>query len=173
MAKTIQINIIEEEKELNYLMKQQKTISRKVKIRMLLLLKKHKEIQYPYQLTAKLNYTRKTISGWIELYKNGGIEKLLLGNYIRIKESQRTLTKEISDNISKLLENPKSTITSYVELQKFIFDNYDLEVKYSALYYHCRKHFSSRLKVSRKSHHKKSDEAELLFKNSTIRNRTH
>ena len=170
MAKVIKIAIKEEEKELNYLVKQQTTISRKVKIKMLLVLKNNTEIKYPYQLSDKLNYTRKTISGWIELYKTGGIDKLLLGNYVRVKEDQRTLTKEISEDISKLLENPKSTITSYVELQKLILDTYNLEVNYSALYYHCRKHFSSRLKVSRKSHHKKSEEAELLFKNATIRN---
>ena len=170
MAKVIKIAIKEEEKELNYLVKQQTTISRKVKIKMLLVLKNNTEIKYPYQLSDKLNYTRKTISGWIELYKTGGIDKLLLGNYVRVKEDQRTLTKEISEDISKLLENPKSTITSYVELQKLILDTYNLEVNYSALYYHCRKHFSSRLKVSRKSHHKKSEEAELFFKNATIRN---
>lgn len=38
-------------------------------------------------------------------------------------------------------------------------------------YYHCRKHFSSRLKISGKSHYKKGDEAKVLFKNATTKTR--
>jgi hypothetical protein len=170
MAKTIKINIKEEESELKYLHKQQKTISRKFRIKMLLTLQKHSDIKYPYQLAEKLNYTRKTLSGWIRLYNIGGINALLDGNYVRVKEDQRTITKNISEEISKLLENPKNTITSYPELQKWIFDNLGEEVKYSALYYHCRTHYNSRLKVARKSHHKKDEEAERFFKNPKIKN---
>jgi len=171
MAKQIKIEIKEEAKELQYLLKQQRTISRKVKIKLLILLQHQAEVyKYPYQLSEKLKYTRKTIAGWITLYNEGGINRLLLGNYVRVKEEQRTITKEISNCISDLLENTHTTITSYVELQKWIQDNYNHKVPYSALYYHCRKHFKSRLKVSRKSHHKKDEEAVSFFKNPTNRN---
>jgi hypothetical protein len=170
MAKQIKIEIKEEAKELQYLLKQQQTISRKLKIKLLILLKQQAEdFKYPYQLSEKLKYTRKTIAGWIKLYNEGGINRLLLGNYVRVKEEQRTITKEISNSISELLENTHTTITSYVELQKWIEDNHH-KVQYSALYYHCRKHFKSRLKVSRKSHHKKDEEAVSFFKNTTNRN---
>lgn len=171
MAKQIQIEIKEELSELNYLLKKQHTISRKVKIKMLLLLKEHEvDFKYPYQISDKLNYTRKTIASWVKLYNEGGVERMLTGNYVRVKEEKRTINKEISNSILSLLENPESTITSYVELQKWILDTYNLKLTYSTLYYHCRKHFKSRLKVARKSHHKKDEEAVAFFKNATNRN---
>ena len=171
MAKQIKIEIKEELKELHYLLKQQQTISRKVKIKLLILLKEQpSDYQYPYQLSEKLNYTRKTIAGWVKLYNEDGINRFLMGNYVRVKEEQRTITEKISNSISSLLENQQTTITSYVELQKWIYDNHQQKVQYSALYYHCRKHFKSRLKVPRKSHHKKDEEAVSFFKNTTIRN---
>jgi len=66
--------------------------------------------------------------------------------------------------IAKKVLDVNSTITSYVELQLLIEEELKEKVVYGTLYSHCRRNYQSKLKVARKSHHKKDEKAEELFK---------
>lgn len=66
--------------------------------------------------------------------------------------------------IANKIVDVETTITSYVELQLIIEEELGEKIAYGALYSHCRGKHKSRLKVARKSHHKKDEKAEELFK---------
>ena len=66
--------------------------------------------------------------------------------------------------ISEKVKDINTTITSYLELQLLIEEELKEIVAYGALYSHCRRNYKTKLKVARKSHHKKDEKAEELFK---------
>ena len=161
MAKQINIEVKESLEHLRYLKSKQKTEARINKIKSLILII-NKEVIYTKDIAKRINYSRQTVSTWIKLYRQGGIDKLLSGNYA--KRLERKLSKEVEEAITKKLTDTRTTITSYVELLDWVQNEFDSEITYSTLYYHCRKHQNSTLKVARKSHHKKDELAEGLFK---------
>ncbi len=76
----------------------------------------------------------------------------------------RTISDEMILSIGERITDVKTTITSYVELKLLLEDEFKQEIDYGALYSHCRRNYKSKLKVARKSHHKKDDKAKELFK---------
>jgi transposase len=123
-----------------------------------------KEGKYDFQsdIGKKIGRTEKTVRQWIQQYVKFGLSALL-----KIKSGGNN-TRTISDNALKLISekvlNVETTITSYVELQLIIEEELGEKIAYEALYSHCRRKHKSRLKVARKSHHKKDEKAEELFK---------
>lgn len=167
MARTIQLKVKESKKELVNILKKQTNQSTISKLQSLILIK-DKKVKYSKDLAKSLNYNRHTISIWMQRYKKGGLKELLQLNYV--KRTERKLTKDIEKAIEVKLLDAKTVITSYVELLEWVhnkFNKTEEEISYSTLYYHCRTHQSSRLKVSRKTHHKKDEQAERLFKKSS------
>ena len=77
-------------------------------------------------------------------------------------------TRKISDkmalSIEQKLSDSKTTITSYVELLELLREELNESVNYGALYAHCKRKHKSKLKVARKSHYKKDENAEAFFK---------
>jgi len=164
MAKRIDIQIKESESDLIKLQNRQSTILKKSRIKALLLIKQGRVI-YTRDLSQKLKYDRRTIYNWLKTYKSKGLEGLVVvnsgGNNTRLISD---VTKSV---LSKKLADPNTTITSYVELLEWVQANYQTDITYSTLYKHCRVHHKSKLKVSRKSHHKKDDQAVEAFKKTT------
>ena len=163
MAKTIDIQIIETEKELQSLLRRTKSKLVEKRIKALLLVKKSK-CRYTQEVAVKIGVTRKTIYNWFEDYKRGGIHKLCEvnkgGNNTRLL-SQATIAK-----IEELLNDPYSTITSYIELVS-ILEKTQKNITYASVYQHCKRKHNSKLKVARKSHHKKDEQAVEAFKKTT------
>lgn len=128
-----------------------------------LLLVATKKYHFQSDIAKKLGRTEKTIRDWLKLYSTSGFSSLL-----EVKSGGNN-TKTLSEDVIALIEdkitNPKTTITSYVELRLLLEEQTNEKVAYGALYSHCRRKFKSKLKVARKSHYKKDPEAELLFKN--------
>ena len=67
-------------------------------------------------------------------------------------------------SIDKKITDVKTTITSYVELKLLLEQELSQEIQYGALYSYCRRKYKSKLKVARKSHYKKDENAEAFFK---------
>lgn len=113
-------------------------------------------------IAKKLGRTEKTVRDWLRIYSEGGFLKL-----IEVKSggnNTRTISDEMISLIEEKLTDSKTTITSYVELKLLLEDELKMEIKYKALYSHCRSKFKSKLKVARKSHYKKEENAEAFFK---------
>ena len=164
MAKQISINIQESESELRILVNKQTKLLQYQRAKALLLIKQGKVI-YTYQLAKTLKRERKTIYNWLKLYEQAGID-----SYLKIKSRgwrEEKISKTVQQGISEKLLDPRTTLTSYVELLDWVNTHYNLTLNYKTLYSHCRKHHKSVLKVARKSHHKKDDKAIEAFKKTT------
>jgi transposase len=123
-----------------------------------------KEEKYHFQsdIAKKLGRTEKTVRDWMQEYTRSGLSSLLKVS------SGGNNTRKISDKAIELIATKildiETTITSYIELQLIIEEELGEKIAYGALYSHCRRKHKSRLKVARKSHHKKDEKAEELFK---------
>lgn len=163
MAKAIKIEIKESIPELKTLISKQKSILKKSRLKCLLLIKEN-SIHFKTVLSKKLKYDRNAIANWIKKYELGGIELLLNDKRAKTRRESKISASTLK-SIGEKLQQVDTDITSYVELLEWVQNNYEeKDLSYSALYYNCRKHFKSTLKVSRKIHHKKDAEAEKLFK---------
>lgn len=125
-----------------------------------------KEEKYYFQsdIAKKSGRSEKTLRQWIQEYAQSGLSSLLKvssgGN------NTRKISKKALELIANKILDAETTITSYIELQLIIEEELNEKIPYGALYSHCRRKHKSRLKVARKSHHKKDEKAEELFKKS-------
>lgn len=114
------------------------------------------------EIAKKLGRTEKTIRDWLQNYSKNGFSAL-----IKVKSggnNTRTISKNMICAIEKKMNDASITITSYVELKLLLEEELKEKIDYGALYSHCRRKFQSKLKVARKSHYKKDENAEAFFK---------
>ncbi len=116
-------------------------------------------------MVPKLKHCRKTIYTWIKVYRDGGLELLLSSN----KGGNNTplIEQGTKEALAEKLSDPLAQITSYTELLDWVQEHYQSNINYATLYKHCRVHHHSVLKVARKSHHKKDEQAVEAFKKTT------
>ena len=165
MAKTIDITIKESEEHLMYLLRKQDKLLQQGRVKALLLIKQGK-VRYTYELSKKLKYGRKTIYNWLQMYQEKGIDV-----YLRVASRGKRgekLSIEEKRAIAAKLNDPGTEITSYVELTHWTNQQFEKEIPYHVIYKFCRAKLKSKLKIARKSHHKKDEQAVEAFK-KTIR----
>jgi len=168
MAKTIDIIIHESEEHLHYLLRKQDKLLQQGRVKALLLIKQGKA-KYTYQIAKMLKRGRRTIYNWLQEYNEKGIEEYLtVSSRGRRKEK---LTKEQKQAIRAKLQDPFTDITSYVELTQWASFQFQKDIPYHVVYNYCRKHLDGRLKVARKSHHKKDEQAIEAFKKTAKHNK--
>ena len=123
-----------------------------------------KKYHFQSDIAKKLGRSEKTVRDWLKLYANEGFNSL-----IKVKSGGNN-TKTLSDEVIRMIEekvtDSNTTITSYIELKLFLEEQTKEKIAYGALYSHCRRKFKTKLKVARKSHYKKDQNAEAFFKNS-------
>jgi transposase len=161
MPKQLKIEIKESEQSLRRDLRKTSTDMYRAKIKTLLLIKSGK-YKYKREWSSKLGYCEHTIKRWLSLYEKDGYSSYLQVNFKG--NAVKKISNELSEAIFKELNNPKTTITSYVELFALMKEKYKVDFPYITLYDHCRKKYNSVLKVSRKSHYKKDEEAVEAFK---------
>ena|SRR5664279_5559499 len=122
-----------------------------------------KKYHFQSDIAKKLGRTEKTVRDWFKVYSSEGFSALIKVN--SGGNNTRTLSDKVITLIEEKVTDPKTTITSYVELQLLLKEETKEKVAYGALYSHCRRKFKTKLKVARKSHHKKDPNAEAFFKN--------
>ncbi|WP_062060121.1 helix-turn-helix domain-containing protein [Aquimarina longa] len=161
MPKKININIVE---DLAYLKKLHSGCSTELvrdRLKMLLCIKQEKYGSRK-DIAIKLGRRPTTIGLWVVLYQEKGLSGLVEvqsgGN------NTKMITQEAKAFIANKVLDQHTTITSYVELQAMLAQELNQQVTYAALYAHCRRKHKTKLKVSRKSHYKKDDKAEEVFK---------
>jgi transposase len=161
MPKKISITISESIEFLTREYSKSKGILKKDRIKTLLYVKEGKYV-FQSSIAKKLGRTEKTIREWLKRYSREGFS-----SFLRIHSggnNTRTISEKAIVFISKVLNDTTTTITSYIELQLLIEEHLKEKIHYKALYSHCRRNHKSKLKVSRKSHYKKDEKAEELFK---------
>ena len=165
MAKTIEITIKESEEHLKYLLRKQDKLLQQSRVKALILIKQGK-VRYTYELSKKLKYGRKTIYNWLQLYHEQGLE-----GYLTVASRGKRkdkLTESEKQVIAQKLQDASTDITSYVELCHWAESEFGKEVPYHVIYKYCRSRLNSRLKIARKSHHKKDEQAVEVFKKTAL-----
>jgi hypothetical protein len=91
------------------------------------------------------------------MYAEGGLSLLLEDKRIGFKPS--LISKEEHIQIEAKLNDPTNGLRGYVELQEWVKQEFDKDVKYNTLLKYCGRNFGSKSKVARKSHIKKDLQA--------------
>lgn len=76
-------------------------------------------------------------------------------------------TIEEHRQIEQKLKDPKNGLAGYIELQQWIEQEFKKEVKYNTVLKYAMRHFGSKVKVARKSHVKKDEQAVAAFKKTS------
>ena len=108
-----------------------------------------------------------SVQTWRTLYLNKGVEALLKHKKTGFRPS--VFTKDEHASIEKKLNDPKNGLRSYVELLDWIENEFKKEIKYNTLLKYSIKNFGSKVKVARKSHIKKDEEAVSTFKKTSVK----
>jgi len=166
MPKLKQVTVKESQIELKGRMKKSSNlmISR---IRMLIEIKRHEEEGLSKRDLAELiGVNHNSIQKWRTMYLKGGIEALCSHKMKGNKPS--VFTKEEHNIIKDKLNNPTNGLRGYKELLVVLEQEFKKNVKYNTLVKYCIRNFKSKIKVARKSHVNKNEQAVETFKKTSV-----
>jgi transposase len=137
---------------------------------MLIEIKKHEKTGISKRdLSVLTGINHNSIVKWRKLYNQLGIESLLKhGRLGGFKKS--IISKEEHKKIAMKLNDPKNGISAYTELLEWVNKELSKDMKYITLVKYAERHFGSKIKVARKSHVKKDEEAVATFKKTSLKN---
>lgn len=108
-----------------------------------------------------------SIQTWRTIYFQGGIDALVKHNKKGFKPS--VFSKQEHLAIEKKLRDPKNGLRGYVELLDWVTNEFNKPIKYNTLLKYSVKNFGSKVKVARKSHVKKDEDAVVSFKKTSVK----
>ncbi len=158
MPKKITVIVKESIKELKSLQKKQP--SNYNRLQMLILIKEGVIVSKD-GLAAALSVSNKSVHVWRTRYNEGGIEALLEDNR---GGKQGQITEKVHQKLATRLNNSKDGFKSFVDIQQWLKENFDIQMEYHAVNKYIKRKFGARPKVARKSHIDKDDSAVALFK---------
>ncbi len=168
MAKAKNIIVQETLKELQLLKRKQPEHLRH-RIQMLITMKRSKEPFTKDGLAQVLGISGQTAHTWRTNYIKGGIDGLLTFKRTHGKES--LIDEKAHDAIEQKLTDPSGGVSSYKDLQHWVSEKYLSGIKYTTLNEYVKRKFGAKLKVARKSHINKDEEAIEAFKKTPRENR--
>jgi transposase len=164
MSKPKPLIVKETQKELVQLRKNSSDTKNK-RLLMLIELKKEKGNAISKRdLALRIGVDPNSITAWKRLYEQSGIEGIMSDGRIGFKAS--IVSSEEHKKIEQKLKDPKNGIRGYVELLDWVKTELSKDMKYITLVKYAERHFESKIKVARKSHVKKDDQAVETFKKS-------
>ncbi len=165
MGRQANTQIIESAIELKKLLSKHKEERLRKRIRMLMHLKSN-TYKTRIELADEIGVGKRTLERWIHTYENKGIDSLLAP--ITRRKPSTFITQQIHKALFNRLSDPKNAFGSYIEMQAWLNEEFECNIKYENLYYYVRSKFKAKLKVPRKSHINKDEKAEAFFKNATV-----
>lgn len=139
------------------------------RIRMLIEIKKHEDLGgiSKRNLANLVGVNHNSIQTWRMLYSVGGIQKLT--SYIKNEGRPKILSKEEHQAIKIKLHDSKNGLRGYVELLEWIETTFKKQMKYNTLLKYTNREFNASVKVARKNHIKKDEEAVTAFKKTSLK----
>lgn len=128
----------------------------------MLILLKQKGALSKDSLALMTGASSKSIQTWRTKYRNDGIKALL--EETRGGKKEAAITDKVHQQLNKRLSNPRTGFRSFIEIQQWLQQEFDIVMNYHAVNKYVKRKFGARLKVSRKSHVQKSPAAEAVFK---------
>ncbi len=140
------------------------------RLQMLIEIKKHEKTGISKrELSGITGINHNSIVKWRKAYNQSGIEPLLKhGRVGGFKKS--VVSKEEHRKIGIKLNDPQNGIRGYTELLEWVKKELGKDMKYITLVKYTERHFGSKIKVARKSHIKKDEEAVARFKKTSVKN---
>jgi transposase len=161
MAKALSFTVKENTAALKKLYKEQPLLLRP-RVLMLLEVKKSDVSLSKNELAELVGVNHNSIQSWRRLYLQGGLSLLLKHN--RGGKRREVITPVMHKAIEKKLTNSTAAFHSFTQMQQWLDNTYLKGIKYVTLHAYVKKHFGAKLKVARKSHIHKSEEAVSTFK---------
>jgi transposase len=140
-----------------------KSKSHRVKTRILfLLLKQSDQITKQSDLALHLNVSESSIRRWAKIYSESGLETML--KISNGGKRRMVVTPDIHIGLEEKLKNSSDPLLGYNDALAWVELHYGMRFKYNTLRTYMKRHFSSKLKIPRKSHYKKEEKAIAVFK---------
>ncbi|MBI4945206.1 MAG: hypothetical protein HY840_02260 [Bacteroidetes bacterium] len=109
-----------------------------------------------------LGVNHNSIQTWRTSYKKGGLSALLKFDRGGFKPS--VIPPKVHRAIEKRLKNPIEAFNGFEQLRRWIDEHYIPAINYQTLNQYVKRHFGAKLKVARKSHIQKDEQAVREFK---------
>ncbi len=168
MAHPKPLTIKESVKELSHLKKNCSDTVKK-RLQMLITLQRNKNVSLAKRVLGQLiGVDPNSITAWKKLYKNEGVSGILTDGRTGFKPS--VVSAQEHKMIEKKLKDPKNGIRGYTELLEWVKNDLSKDMKYITLLKYSQRHFMSKIKVARKSHIKKDEQAVESFKKTSVKN---
>lgn len=161
MAKALALPVKESLKELQKLHKDRARILRP-RIQMLIEIKKSEVALSKDELAHLVGCNHNSITKWRKLYREGGLE--LLCSHQQGGARRSVIDEKTKKALSKRLLSPREGFRSYRDMQRWLAEEFNAQIKYITLVKYVQRHFQTKLKTARKSHVKKNVEAVEAFK---------
>lgn len=138
------------------------------RIRVLIVFKENEESGISKREVASIvGVNHNSVQTWRSMYLQGGLKLIQRHNKKGFKPSVFSQEEHVA--IEKKLKDPKNGLRGYVELQSWIEEEFKKQVKYNTLLKYSIKNFGTKIKVARKSHIKKDDNAVETFKKTSVK----
>ena len=122
-------------------------------------------------LAHKTKCNRDSIRKWKNIYRSKGLEGLLAEG--RGGNRPSALDDKQKEELKMKLSNPKGGFTSYKQATEWINKTFDVDMNYHAVNMYLKRSFGTKLKVGRKTHVNKDENATALFKKPVAEAKTH
>lgn len=114
------------------------------------------------ELVNKTKSNRNSILNWKTAYRLNGLQGLLEDS--RGGKRPAAISAAQKNQLEHKLSNPKEGFTSYNQALEWINETFGLKMNYQAVNKYLKRHFGTKLKVGRKTHINKEENAAALFK---------
>jgi len=162
MSYKSRITVSEELTDLRNMLGSAKNHKVKLKLKSLILLKEntHKKQE---DIANHLCIGYSSLKRWYRAYSTKG-----LGDFIKVVPTgtkKSVVPVEIHKALKEKLSDSSDPLLGYWQAVSWVESNHNLTINYQTLRKYMKKHFGSKLKVPRKSHYKKDEQAiEAFFK---------
>ena len=170
MGKKADIRIKESLSELEQLYKKQKNSRKKLRVKSLILTKKNK-FSNRTLLAEHLGVSPKTLYTWTLNYKKYGLEKML--TISNGGKRWQVVPDELYSVLETKLNDSENPLLGYQDAVIWVEKQIGIKLNYQTLRAYMKRHFGTKLKVPRKSHYKKDDQATEAFKKTAVLVREH
>jgi len=161
MGKHISFKVIESPSQLRTMIRKASNSKNILRLQSLLHIKENTFKTQSY-LASHLGYNVRSMELWLKVYKENGIEAMLIGSKPR-KAKKRSISKEVHQGLSEKLNNSFEGFESYVNAVEWVKENYGITYPYSTLRDYMIDVFGTKVKQPRKSHVNKNPEAQADF----------
>jgi transposase len=121
----------------------------------LLVLLKSGQVTTRRQAATHLAVHRNTVALWLRTYRDGGLSALLTYKEAGAPAGQKTLPPAVFAQLKTRLATPTG-FASYLDVQRWLREEFDVEVPYQTLYGIVHYQLKAKLKRPRPSHAKKT-----------------